>query len=48
LITGSYDQNVKRNYVENREVDKHFGQICDFMITAMKITADGEKFLVGD
>ena len=39
---------VKRISVENREVDKDFGQVCDSWIMKMKITADGEKLLVGD
>jgi tricorn protease-like protein len=48
LITGSFDKHVKRISVENREVDKDFGEVCDYGIIRMKITPDGEKLLVGD
>jgi hypothetical protein len=48
LITGSPDKHVKRISVENREVDKDLGQVCEFWITRMKITADDEKLLAGD
>jgi WD40 repeat protein len=33
---------------EQRSRKKDFGQVCDDMITRMKITADSEKLLVGD
>jgi hypothetical protein len=48
LITGGWDQHVKRILVENRKVDKDFSQICVRLITRMKISADDEKLLVGD
>ncbi len=48
MITGSVDKHVKRISVENRQVDKDFGQVCDNLITTMKITADGEDLFVGD
>jgi hypothetical protein len=48
LITGSRDKRVKRISVENREVDKVFEHYSGNVITTMKITADGEKLLVGD
>ncbi len=48
LITGSWDKSVKKISVENRDVDKNFGHIFDNPIMRMKITADGEKLLVGD
>jgi WD40 repeat protein len=48
LFTCSNDKHVKRISVENREVDKDFGQVCDGWISAIKITADDEKLLVGD
>jgi hypothetical protein len=48
LITGGYDKHVKRISVENRKVDKDFGQVSYDMITGMKIMGDGEKLLVGD
>jgi WD40 repeat protein len=48
LITGSQDKHVKRISVNNRKVDKDFSQVCGSYITRIKITADGEKLLVGD
>jgi WD40 repeat protein len=48
LITASFDLHVKIISVENKQVFKEFGQVCDSYITAMKITADGEKLFVGD
>jgi WD40 repeat protein len=48
LITGSYDKHVKRISVDNRQVDKDFGQFCDYSINRIKVTADGEKLFVGD
>jgi WD40 repeat protein len=48
LITGSQDKHVKRISVENREVEKDFGQVCDNTLVRMNITAGGEKLLVGD
>jgi hypothetical protein len=48
LIICSDGHQVKRISVENREVDKDFVEVCDNGITAMKISADNEKLLVGD
>jgi WD40 repeat protein len=48
LITASWDTEVKRISVDNRVVDKVFRQVINNYITRMKITADGEKVLVGD
>jgi hypothetical protein len=42
------DKFAKRISVENRDVDKDFGQVFDDWIQRMKISADGEKLLVGD
>jgi WD40 repeat protein len=48
LITAGQDMHIKRISVENREVYKDFGQVCDDLITRMNITADSEKLLFGD
>jgi hypothetical protein len=48
LITGSSDKHVKKISVENREVDKDFGSVCDDPITSMKMMVDKKKLLVGD
>ena len=48
LIT-SAENNVYRISVDNRQVDKDFGQVFDNRgITAMKLTVDSKKLLVGD
>ena len=48
LITSSYN-NVYRVSIENRQVDKDFGQVFDNRgITAMKLTVDSKKLIVGD
>jgi WD40 repeat protein len=47
LISGGLDRGIKRISVENKEVDKVLVQGFD-MFTSLKITADGEKLLVGD
>jgi hypothetical protein len=48
LVSGSDDKHVKRISVDNREVNKDFGHVCDHWITGMKITTDGEKLIVGN
>jgi WD40 repeat protein len=48
IITGTAGEDVMRISVETRKVDKDFGPVCDNWISTMKITADGEKLLVGD
>jgi hypothetical protein len=48
LITGSDDKHVKRISVENRKVNKDFGQVCENKIRRMKILADDKMLLVGD
>jgi WD40 repeat protein len=47
LITTSDDKHVKTISVENRKIHKCFGWKSDIWIRRMKITADGEKLLVG-
>ncbi len=46
MITGSDDGHIKRISVENREVDKDLGQVCEYESRRMKITADGERLIV--
>jgi hypothetical protein len=48
LITGSWDKHVRKISVEYRDVDKIFDHVGDFPIMSIKITADGQKLLVGD
>ena len=47
LIICTFYQDVIRFSVEHREFDKVLGQVCNYKIREMKITADGEKMLLG-
>jgi hypothetical protein len=48
LITGSWYGHVKRISVDSRQFDKDLGKVCGGRSVIMKITADGEKLIVGD
>ena len=48
MIIGTGDVRIKRISIKSRAVQKDFGHVSDVDITAMKISADEQKLILGD